>query len=129
MVRLGLGVTRSHIWWRSCICLSIVLGGVHYLTTPSYSHSAKQAKPILINSGWKYRWGDSLINPESIPSSIAKNSSGWQSLVIPSKLEIPPQEDSIWLSIRLPQENWAFPCLYFPLVAHLQQVYLDQELI
>ncbi len=129
MVRLKFCVNRRHIWLSICVCLIIFLSGLNYSSASSYSHSTKEAQPIILNSGWQYRWGDLPITPEGVPLWLGKDANTWQDLVIPNQLEIPPQEDTIWLRIRLPQGNWSLPSLYFPFVAQLQQVYLEQKLI
>ncbi|RKI19804.1 chemotaxis protein [Corallococcus sp. AB030] len=85
------------------------------------------AQPAL--DGWRYRWGDSPLGPDGVPTwaTEPEDAAGWQAM---TALQEPPGRGTntfLWLSIPVPQGPWLEPALFLGNVANAFEVYADGQ--
>jgi len=93
--------------------------------------SAQSAQPpLVLDSGWVFRWGDSPVSPDGALEWLTSDISApeWQPTLT---LENPPGEprEWLWLRLRLPDQGWPHPGLFIPRIARAFEVYVDTTLI
>ena len=106
------------------LCAATVLTGLAVAS----AYSAEP--PMVLDSGWVYRWGDSPVSPDGAFEWLASDISDpeWQPTLT---LENPPGEPQewLWLRLRLPEQGWAHPGIFIPRIARAFEVYVDTTLI
>lgn len=76
---------------------------------------------VELKEGWEYRWGQ---------AELAEEGSWKKWDVQQGHLEKEPGYSHLWLKIRLPEEKWGSPVIYFyGILAKSLQVYLDGTFI
>ncbi|RKH52838.1 chemotaxis protein [Corallococcus aberystwythensis] len=87
--------------------------------------------PVPAVDGWRYRWGDSPLRPDGVPTwaKATGMEEGWQPT---EALKEPPGRGAntlLWLSIPIPEGKWLEPALYLGSVANAFEVYAGGERI
>ena len=74
---------------------------------------ASSTPPLDITTGWEYRWGDSPVTGEGVPSWVDGTASEWRA--VPGTTFSPPgdRRPHLWLRVRLPEGEWTAPAVYF----------------
>jgi signal transduction histidine kinase len=93
--------------------------------------SEANAPPHLLIEGWEIRWGDSPFDAEGIPAWTYQDlqSPEWTPVSRIITLAPPNAERFHWLRIRLPEDYWSEPVLFFPRAYLHLQVYLEDRLL
>jgi two-component system sensor histidine kinase ChiS len=132
-MKFSLASTRARIVLFFGAFLLALFSGLFVQTPPSLSQSPPSinSKPIELTQGWQYRWGESPVDIEGVPTWIQEDTldSQWQSFKVPGKLSVPPGEKFIWLRVPLPDGLWPYPSLYIRGIPYLLNTYLDSQLI
>jgi len=89
--------------------------------------------PIELTEGWAYRWGDSPIDAEGIPTWTYEDfgDSEWIPIDYKDSLVNPPNRQNrknLWLRTTLPGEDLRDPQLRIPFIGFACEIYLETEL-
>ncbi|RKH36530.1 chemotaxis protein [Corallococcus praedator] len=95
------------------------------LMSASLAHAAPVRASVPALDGWRFRWGDSPLGPEGIPTwaNATGTEEGWQPV---EALKVPPGRGTntlLWLSIPVPEGKWVEPALYLGNVANAFEAY------
>ncbi|MCP3144411.1 methyl-accepting chemotaxis protein [Pyxidicoccus xibeiensis] len=99
------------------------------LAPAAHAEPSRATVPAL--EGWRYRWGDSPLGPDGMPTWAkgAKATEGWQAM---EALKEPPgrgKNTLLWVSIPVPAGTWLEPALFLGNVATAFEVYADGQRI
>jgi len=116
--------------YRKFFIALLLLGGFLCLSVTLQAQVSMDAKEITLK-GWQYRWGDSPLNAQKIPHWIIENTDhpNWMSFELPGQ---PPEREDrefVWLRVKLPQNQWKDPVLYFFSISQSFEVYLENQKI
>ncbi|MGD9346031.1 MAG: 7TM diverse intracellular signaling domain-containing protein, partial [Candidatus Aminicenantes bacterium] len=94
-------------------------------------HDADNLPPIEIAEGWEYRWGDSPIDEEGIPTWIYLDQASpeWKPAPYTVNLPVEGKGHILWLRVSLPEENIEEPTLHIPRVFLNFEAYLNGKRI
>ena len=82
-----------------------------------------------MSTGWEYRWGDSDVTGEGLPSWVDGTASEWRA-VSGSTLNPPGDRSThLWLRVRLPEGEWPAPAVYFSSLFDAAELYLSGRLL
>jgi methyl-accepting chemotaxis protein len=89
------------------------------------AHAASPSASVHALDGWRFRWGDSPLGADGVPTWANETSAveGWQSV---AALQVPPGRGTntfLWLSIPVPEGQWLEPALYLASVANAFEAY------
>lgn len=88
------------------------------------SARAEGAESVVLESGWRYRWGDSPMGPDGVPAwAHEADREDWLPMVAARE---PPGRASntfLWVSIPVPRGTWGEPALHLATVANAFEVY------
>ncbi|NTX09664.1 chemotaxis protein [Myxococcus sp. CA056] len=91
---------------------------------PSARAEGPGARSVELESGWRYRWGDSPVGPDGVPTwAHEADAEDWRPMVA---LREPPGKGSntfLWLSLPVPHGTWPEPALFLGTVANAFEVY------
>ncbi|RKH46126.1 methyl-accepting chemotaxis protein [Corallococcus sicarius] len=101
------------------------------LMSAPLAHAAPAQAPVPAVDGWRFRWGDSPLGPEGVPTWAKETGTeqGWQPV---EALKEPPGRGSntlLWLSIPIPEGAWLEPALFLRSVASAFEAYAGGERI
>ena len=104
--------------WTSLLVLTFVSAGC-----------ASSTPPLDVSTGWEYRWGDSDVTGEGLPSWVDGTASEWRA-VSGSTLNPPGDRSThLWLRVRLPEGEWPAPAVYFSSLFDAAELYLSGRLL
>ena len=88
------------------------------------AQAAEGGQPVPAVDGWRYRWGDSPVGADGVPT-WAKDAGqqGWRSM---EALKEPPERGDntfVWISIPVPDGGWNEPALFLGEVTNAVEVY------
>jgi methyl-accepting chemotaxis protein len=98
--------------------------------TPA-AHAASSDAPVPVTEGWRFRWGDSPVGADGIPT-WAKDPGrleDWRSM---TALKAPPDRGDntfVWISLPVPTGEWPQPALFLGEVTNAIEVYADGKRI
>ncbi|NMO15891.1 methyl-accepting chemotaxis protein [Pyxidicoccus fallax] len=120
--RLLRGLARIATW--SCTLLLLLA------LTPG-AWAAEAGQPVTLVEGWRYRWGDSPVGADGVPTWVkdAAGQQGWRSM---EPLKEPPDRGDntfVWISIPLPEGTWNEPALFMGEVTNAIEVYAGGRLV
>ncbi|MFZ5353160.1 MAG: ATP-binding protein [Bacillota bacterium] len=85
---------------------------------------------IHVKENWEYRFGDSPKNSVGFPEWAADNNSeGWETFSYPGQPANVNNLKDVWLRVRLPEQSYRDPSVFFVTNDQLFEVYIDNELI
>ncbi len=95
------------------------------------AHAAPPPATVNARDGWRFRWGDSPLGPDGVPSWAKETGAeqGWQPAVA---LQVPPGRGTntlLWLSIPVPEGQWLEPALYLGNVTNAFEAYVGGQRI
>ncbi len=83
-----------------------------------------------LESGWQYRWGDSLFDANGIPLwSIEEDSDEWKNIDFPSNPEGRDGNTNVWYRYKLPDTLPAEPSIFVFSIDLITQVYVSGKMI
>lgn len=87
--------------------------------------------PIEITQGWEYRWGDSPLDENGVPTWVYLDleNPGWKPAPTTVNLPVEGKGHILWLRVPLPEEKRNEPTLYLPRVFLNLEVYLNGKRI
>jgi methyl-accepting chemotaxis protein len=101
------------------------------LLSAPLAHAAPAQATVPAVDGWRFRWGDSPLGPDGIPTWAKGTGTeqGWQPV---EALKKPPGRGTntlLWLSIPVPEGKWLEPALYLGNVANAFEAYAGGQRI
>jgi class 3 adenylate cyclase len=90
--------------------------------TPIPNHA-----PIPLTSNWHYRWDTLPEFPEGVELPQWNELEDWQSIDLPQKVRVEPDQEVLWLAVALPEVRLRFPALYFRGIPHILEAYINGE--
>ncbi|GMU07903.1 methyl-accepting chemotaxis protein [Corallococcus caeni] len=124
------GPRKTHAAPRLAAVASVLLA---LLTFAPVAHAeparAAASQPAL--EGWRFRWGDSPLGPDGVPTwaTEPEGAEGWQPV---DALKEPPGRGTntfLWLRIPLPDGGWLEPALFLGNVANAFELYAGGQRI
>ncbi|TSC31720.1 methyl-accepting chemotaxis protein [Corallococcus sp. Z5C101001] len=108
----------------------VALGSVLLLFL-AFAPAAHAAEAVHALDGWRFRWGDSPIGPDGIPTwaTEPESAAGWEAM---TALQEPPGRGAntlLWLSIPVPAGDWLEPALLLGNVANAFEAYAGGQRI
>ena len=90
---------------------------------------ASSTPPLDVTTGWEYRWGDSPVTGEGVPSWVDGTAFEWRAA--PGSTISPPgdRQPHLWLRVRLPEGEWPAPAVYFSSVFEAAELYHSGRLL
>lgn len=91
-----------------------------------------QANSQSLDTGWQYRWGDSLFTAKGIPEWVTKSheqNKHWHAINFPSN---PPNREgkrNVWYRTVLPEGEWRDPVIYIFSIDLIAEVFIDGQQI
>jgi diguanylate cyclase (GGDEF)-like protein len=84
------------------------------------------AKPLKLEQGWQYRWGDSAFSSTGVPLWTAQpDHDAWQPISFPSNPPGRNGQENVWYRVNLPEGQWRDPVLYIYSVDLIVEVYIQ----
>lgn len=116
---------------RLFLCLFIF--GFSGCTKKTVGVDPTQVAPIELTEGWAYRWGDSPIDANGVPTWTYEGieSSEWLSIDYNEGIANPPNRQNnqiLWLQIPLPEEDLRDPQLRIQFIGFACEAYLEKNL-
>ncbi len=85
---------------------------------------------LELSEPWHYRWGDSPLDPDGVPTWVREDSSAEFWLTLPEASHGSRKQDSmIWLRTRLPAFSWNDPALVTYHIFGAFEVYQGERLV
>lgn len=108
----------------------VALGSVLLLFL-AFAPAAHAAEAVHALDGWRFRWGDSPIGSDGIPTwaTEPETEAGWEAM---TALHEPPGRGAntlLWLSIPVPSGDWLEPALLLGNVANAFEAYAGGQRI
>jgi len=96
----------------------------------SQTQSQESPPSHELQAGWQFRWGDSPFDKSDVPQwTIDDTASGeWQALDYERGVQEPPiwpNEQKLWLRVRLPDKQWNDPHVFIGNTHHGLEIYLQ----
>ena len=96
------------------------------------SNSFAAEKPLSLEQGWEYRWGDSPMSAEGVPvwTVEPESASDWHAIDFPSNPPDRSGKQHVWYRLVLPDlSGYLDPVLYIYSIDLIAQVYLEDQLV
>jgi diguanylate cyclase (GGDEF)-like protein len=114
-----------------CLYFGLFISRLDINTTPA-SNAKDISKPIELNSGWQYHWGDSPLDKNGDFVWLENNlpTDNWNNnFQFPGRPKNPGGYNSIWIRTVLPAGDWKQPTIRFRAPQQTVELYLDGKLI
>jgi len=98
-----------------------------------WANPSNQPQAVPLTDGWKYRWGDSPLNDAGVPIWTLKNGDTspqeWQSFKLKEKISKPPNVETVWVQVPLPDNLWRYASIYLRGLPYEADIYLGSKLL
>ncbi|RAH38284.1 GGDEF domain-containing protein [Halomonas sp. SL1] len=86
------------------------------------------AAPRDLGTGWEYRWGDSPVSADGVPTWVKPgDDDAWNAIDFPANPPGRRGQTHAWFRLSLPEGDWQDPALYITSINLIADVYLDGE--
>jgi methyl-accepting chemotaxis protein len=107
----------------------VALGAALFLVFahPSVAQAAEAGGPVPMLEGWRYRWGDSPLGADGVPTWAKEPGAPEAWRPTPALTDVPGRGDHtfLWLRIPVPDGGWSEPALFLGEVSSAVEVYVD----
>jgi two-component system sensor histidine kinase ChiS len=98
-----------------------------------WANPSNQTQAVALTKNWEYRWGDSPLNDAGVPIWTLKNGDPspqeWQPLKLKKKIPKPPNVETVWVRVTLPDNVWRYASIYLRGLPYQADIYLGAKLL